>query len=156
MFRPASKHITEPIAPPTDPFAAPLADVFDHHIQAATLRVRPEGDYRRVSMSISMTNPQRDKTSPYIEGGSRYANPGEYGYYLVVNLPHDATDVVHEDPTWTSAADDGPLQATTFTARAPVGTTRTIDVSFYGSGPRAVGTVSFARILVGSYRLCGS
>ena len=95
------------------------------------MKVQPEGDHRRISLAISMTNPPRGQTSPYIEGGTPlYAKPGEYGYYLVVYMPRDATDVVHDDPTWTSASPDGPLQATTFTARAAVGTTRTINVSF--------------------------
>jgi len=95
------------------------------------MKVQAEGDQRRVSLAISMTNPPRETTSPYIEGGTPlYAKPGEYGYYLVVYLPKNATDVTHDDPTWTSASPDGPLQATTFTARAPVGTTRTINVSF--------------------------
>ena len=111
------------------------------------MKVDPERGDRRVSLSISLTNPPRDKTSPYIEGGSRYANPGEYGFYLVVYLPRDATDIVHDDPTWTSAADDGPLQATTFTARAPVGTTKTIDVSFLlPASDTAVDIVPSARL----------
>ena len=111
------------------------------------VHVAQEGDYRRVSLSISLTNPPRDRTSPYIEGGSRYANPGEYGFYLVVFMPKDAVDVVHDDPAWTSAANDGPLQATTFTARAPVGTTRTIDMSFLlPDDERSINVIPSARL----------
>jgi hypothetical protein len=85
---------------------------------------------RRIELSISLTNPRRDKTSAYIDGGSIYADPGEYGTYLVVNLPRDSFDIVHDDPSYTSSAQDGPLSVTTFTTRVPTGTTKTIKLSF--------------------------
>jgi hypothetical protein len=104
----------------------------DYYVtEHVAMKVQTEGDHRRVSLAISLTNPPRQKTSPYIEGGTPlYAKPGEYGFYLLVYMPRSATDVIHDDPSWTSESSDGPLQATTFTARAPVGTTRTINVSF--------------------------
>lgn len=85
---------------------------------------------RRVQLSVTLTNPQRTVSSPYIDGGSIFAQPGEYGVYLVVYLPHDAFDLDNSDPNWTSWATDGPLQATTFTARVPEGTSKTISVAF--------------------------
>jgi hypothetical protein len=119
------------------------------------MTVTPETGGRRVSLAISLTNPPRDRTSPYIEGGTPlYAKPGEYGFYLVVYMPKDATDIVHDDPTWTSAAIDGPLQATTFTARAPVGTTKTINVSFLlPDGETKVNVVPSARLRPATWRV---
>jgi hypothetical protein len=94
------------------------------------MKVQSVGPDRRIELSISLTNPAREKTSVYIDGGSIYANPGEYGTYLVVNLPRDALDIVHDDPSYTSSAQDGPLSVTTFTTRVPIGTTKTIKLSF--------------------------
>jgi hypothetical protein len=121
----------------------------DYYVtEDVAMKVQAEGDNRRVSLAISMTNPPREKTSPYIEGGTPlYAKPGEYGYYLVVYLPKNATEVTHDDPSWTSASPDGPLQATTFTTRAPTGTTRTINVSFLlPNDESAVNIVPSARL----------
>jgi hypothetical protein len=94
------------------------------------MTVRNAGLNRRIELSISLTNPPRQTTSQYVEGGSIYAEPGEYGTYLVVNLPRDSFDIVHDDPSYTSSANDGPLSVTTFTTRVPIGTTKTVKLSF--------------------------
>lgn len=94
------------------------------------MTVRREGDYRRISLSMSATNPLRTSTAPYIDGGSMYAVPGEYGFYLTVYLPRDTLDIKHDDPSWNAWAMDGDLQVTTFIARAPAGSSRTIELSF--------------------------
>ena len=50
-------------------------------------------------LSISMTNPvPQDRGRRYIEGGSIYAKPGEYGTYLAVNLPTTRFDIAHDRP----------------------------------------------------------
>jgi hypothetical protein len=112
------------------------------------MTVEPAGQYRKIDLAISLTNPTRDRTTPYIEGGTPlYAEPGEYGTYLVVFLPHSAVNVVHDDPSYTSSSDDGPLSATTFTTRVPVGTTKTINVSFLLPGDvSTINVIPSARI----------
>ena len=85
------------------------------------MKVQPEGDNRRVDLTISLTNPVRQQTSAYIDGGGLYAKPGEYGFYLVVNLPHDAFDIAHDDPSWTSAAEDGTVLGDDVHRAPPVG-----------------------------------
>jgi hypothetical protein len=95
------------------------------------MTVRGEGDSRRIDLSMRVTNPSRTSTAPYVEGpGNMYAVPGEYGFYLTVFLPRDTFDIKHDDPSWNVWAMDGDLQATTFIARAPEGSSRTIDLSF--------------------------
>jgi hypothetical protein len=94
------------------------------------MTVAPAPGGRRVKLSVTLTNPSRTTSSPYIDGGSIFAKPGEYGVYLVVYLPRDTVDIDNSDPTWTSWAKDGPLQATTFTARVPEGTSSTISLAF--------------------------
>jgi Protein of unknown function (DUF4012) len=98
--------------------------------EAITAHTVAEGDHRRVELSVSLTNPSGHPSSPYIDGGSMYALPGEYGFYLTVFLPQDAFDIVRNDPSWCCWAQDGVVQVTAFIAKAPEGTTRTINVSF--------------------------
>jgi hypothetical protein len=124
------------------------ASKLDYYVtEQISMTSTPVGGDHRVDLTIELTNPQRQPTSAYIDGGSIYAKPGEYGTYLVVYMPRAAYDIVHDDPTWTSAANDGPLQATTFTARVAEGTTRRFQVSFVvpGSMP-TVNIVPSARI----------
>ena len=115
--------------------------------EAVDMHVSAVGDDRRVDLSIKVTNPARQGRSAYIDGGSIYANPGEYGVYLVVFAPGDAFDFTYDDPPYTSSAIDGDLSATTFTTRVPMDTTKTVHLSFTLPGHEtSVNIIPAARI----------
>lgn len=107
-------------------------DKLDFYVQPqVNMTVEPDGDDRRVNLTITATNPTRDRTSSYIEGfGTAFTKPGEYGAYLVVFLPHDAFAAMNSDPGFNTVTPDGPLNAAAMTYTIPIGTTRTVHMSF--------------------------
>jgi hypothetical protein len=97
--------------------------------QAVTIEADDRGDHRRVTLHVTLTNPEHPETSPYIEGGGVYASPGEYGSFLVSYLPGEAYNISSE-PTFTHHGRDGPAYAVGTILRVPEGTTREVDVTF--------------------------
>ena len=107
------------------------ASKLDYSVSSTiNMHVTASNGGRRVHLSITLTNPTQTATSPYIQGGSIFAKPGEYGSYVVVFAPSDAYDFDDSDPNWTSFARDGVFQATTFTIRIPEGQQHTVNVAF--------------------------
>ncbi len=112
---------------------------------------------RRFDLSIMITNPVLTQSSPYIDGGSPYANPGEYGSFLLVYLPPSAYDVQNAVPGLTRLARDGPVLAAGMVLRIPRGETQRITLSF--SLPLDVDALSIVpstRLKPIAYRLNGS
>lgn len=89
-----------------------------------------EGNSRRVQLRIRLTNPEHPETSPYIDGpGGRYAEPGEYGSFLVAYLPRDAYDIV-SDVGVTHHGRDGPMYAVGTILRVPEDSSREVVIEF--------------------------
>lgn len=94
------------------------------------LDAEPLGDgVRRVTMSVTITNPEPPESSPYIDGGGRYAEPGEYGSFLVAYLPDGASDIT-SSVGFTHHGPDGPMYAAGTILRVPEGRARTVEISF--------------------------
>jgi hypothetical protein len=125
----------------------------DYYVtDAVVMNVKSVGTDRRVELAISVTNPAREQRSKFVDGGSIYANPGEYGAYLVVFAPQAAFNFTYDFPPYTSSAIDGELSATTFTVRVPMGSTQTVHMSFMLPGAQtAVTVVPSARITPGQW-----
>lgn len=124
------------------------ASKLDYYV-AMNVALTVEGDPagRRLRLSVTLHNPRRTVKSTYIEGGSIFANPGEYGSYLTVYLPQRAFDIVPLDPAYKSSDIDGDLRVTTFELRVPEGTSRTVDLTFaLPADVSAINIVPSARI----------
>jgi hypothetical protein len=83
----------------------------------------------RVDVVLHLTNPPRDPTSPYIEGGTSDAAPGELFYRVHIYLPPDATAIS------SLAGDvqlglDGGLQVASLLVRIPKDQELTVPFSF--------------------------
>lgn len=83
-----------------------------------------------VTMDITVTNPEHTTTSPYIDGGSIYAEPGEYGSYLVVSIPSYAFHLANADPGFSFSGAEAPLHSAGMIFRVPEGDERTVTVTF--------------------------
>ncbi len=116
------------------------------------------GDARRVRLELSIDNPAREESSPYIDGGSIFAEPGEYGGQVMFLLPGSAYDVV---PVGAGAAfdvigTDGPVKVVGFEVRVPKGERRTFVIEL--SVPEAQDAVELlpsGRVQPIEYRLDG-
>ncbi|MBA3765208.1 MAG: DUF4012 domain-containing protein [Actinobacteria bacterium] len=98
----------------------------------AELTTEP-GDYeRRATLAVTITNPEREETSPYIEGVSGLIEqPGEHVGWLLFFLPQYARSITAVDfPGFGAAGPDGPLFASGVVVRIPVGESRTYTISF--------------------------
>jgi hypothetical protein len=87
-------------------------------------------DHRRINLDISITNPAGVATSPYIDFSSPYANPTEYGSFLLVYMPQSAFDVQNPVPGLTRLARDGPVSVAGMVLRIPRGQTQVTRLSF--------------------------
>ena len=83
-----------------------------------------------VTMDITITNPEHGETSPYIDGGGVYADPGEYGSYLVVSVPGDAFHLANAEPGFAYSGAEAPLHSAGMILRVPENSSRTVTVSF--------------------------
>ncbi len=110
---------------------------FDVAIETSDIEGGPDRDgdgdsdgARRVRLALSVQNPQRDETSPYIDGGSVFAEPGEYGGQVMFLLPDSAYDVVNTEPAFSVVGTDGPVKVVGFEVRVPEGEQRTFVIEF--------------------------
>lgn len=90
---------------------------------------RREGDHWRVTLEIDINHAEHTETSPYIDGGGRYAAPGEYGSFLLAYLPGDAYDVFSETG-FTHHGPDGSMFAVGTILRVPEASTKTVEIEF--------------------------
>ncbi|MBA2283629.1 MAG: DUF4012 domain-containing protein [Acidimicrobiia bacterium] len=88
------------------------------------------GVEQHLTMTVRLINPVHPETSPYIDGGGIYADPGEYGSYLVVYLPAGATNIRNEDPGFVHAGPDADTFAAGMILRVPEGESREVVVTF--------------------------
>jgi hypothetical protein len=89
------------------------------------------GDRRRVDLAITLTNPTRSVSSAYIDGGSIYADPGEYGSFLAVYMPRSVLGVKNDDPGISYIGPDGNVSAAVVELRVPQGTSKTVRFEFF-------------------------
>ena len=87
---------------------------------AMTVTKLPGGAHR-LSYDITVNNPVKTgPTSPYILGGGFYADPGQYGSFLSINVPKSASDLVYPTPT-AKIGPDGPLYVVSILFRVDPG-----------------------------------
>ena len=103
-------------------------DYFVRHVIELRAR-RADDDSWRVTLAIDLQHFEHGETSPYIDGGGIYAEPGEYGAFLVTYVPGDAFDIDTE-AGFTHHGRDGPMYAAGTILRVPEGTTTTVEVEF--------------------------
>ena len=87
------------------------------------------GDTRRVTLRITIANSEHPETSPYIDGGGIYADPGEYGSFLLSYLPQSAYDITSE-AGFTHHGRDGPMYVAGTILRVPEAEEREVVVEF--------------------------
>jgi hypothetical protein len=97
--------------------------------QEVAIEAEREGDHRRVTLRVTLINPEHPETSPYIDGGGLYAEPGEYGSFLLAYLPRDAYDIGSE-AGFTHYGPDGPSMVVGTILRVPEGTEREVVIEF--------------------------
>ena len=83
----------------------------------------------RVTLAVSLRHLERGESSAYIEGGGMYAEPGEYGSFLVAYMPGDAYDIASA-AGFTNFGRDGPMYAAATILRVPEATTEVVEISF--------------------------
>lgn len=124
-------------------------------LEVAVDAERIEDDARLVTLEITITNPEHPPTSPYIDGGGLYAEPGEYGSFLVSYLPAGAYDIRGSEG-FTHHGPDGPLYAAGSILRVPEGESKTVQVTFKLSAGREILTVMpAARMYATTWRFGG-
>lgn len=112
-------------------------------------------DERRVTMRVTIVNPEHPRTSPYIDGGGMYADPGEYGSFLAAYLPAGVHEVTSETG-FTHYGPDGPMFVAATIVRVPEGEDLTVEIQFSLSAGREVVTVMpAARLLPTLWRFGG-
>lgn len=106
------------------------ASKLDYHVfQRVEIDADARDDHRRVTLRVELLNVEREETSPYIEGGGRFADAGEYGSWLVGYLPEGAFDI-HISTGITNHGRDGPMYAAATIVRVPEGETKEVVFEF--------------------------
>lgn len=90
---------------------------------------RTDDDSWRVTLAVSLQHLEHGESSAYIDGGGMYADPGEYGSFLVAYMPGDAYDIACE-LGFTNFGRDGPMFAAATILRVPEATTEVVEISF--------------------------
>jgi hypothetical protein len=102
---------------------------------APTVTVQAErfSEHQQVDMNITVTNPRRSLTSPYIEGGTRCCVvPGDQRIYLLMYLPASAFNISSYKPDFFSTVGtDGGMTVVGIIYIVPYGQTSTIHISFF-------------------------
>ncbi|MGH9136601.1 MAG: DUF4012 domain-containing protein [Acidimicrobiales bacterium] len=93
------------------------------------VRTVDAGDHQRATMRITLTNPEHGETSEYIDGGGRYAQPGNWGAWVLAYLPPEAYDITG-DPTLTTGGRDGPMTVVGMILEVPEGEARVVEIAF--------------------------
>lgn len=107
------------------------ASKLDYYVQQAVAVDVEDADdgAQRVTVAVTLTNPEHPTTSPYVDGGGRYAEAGEYGSWLLAYLPEAAFDI-RVDTGFTHHGPDGPMYVVGTILRVPEGESRTIEFTF--------------------------
>lgn len=114
---------------------------------AVDVEVEDQDDHHQVTLGITLANPEHGETTAYIDGGGIYADPGEWGAWLLTYLPADAYDIVNLDPGFTTAGTDGPATVVGMIVRVPEGETLDIEISFkVPKGRRPLHVLPAARV----------
>jgi hypothetical protein len=109
------------------------ASKLDYFVTVDVDLTTEERDYdRHATLAVTITNPVREETSPYIEGFSPLIeSPGEHVAWVLFFLPQYARNITAEDfPGFGAAGPDGPLFASGVVVHVPVGESRTYTISF--------------------------
>lgn len=112
------------------------ANKLDWYITPQLALARVGGDAKSdvMRLTISVTNPNREETSPVVEG-TPYAQsngfaPGEHLAYMVIGLPKAAHDIGSADPPFDGSGPDGPMQMVTMHFSVIEGHTRKAVITF--------------------------
>lgn len=85
---------------------------------------------QRVTIDVSVPNPERGETSRVIEGGTEYVEPGDHRALLGVYLPQAAYDVASPTRGFTRAGVDGPMKAAIMRYEVPYDETDVTRIEF--------------------------
>jgi hypothetical protein len=89
-------------------------------------------EHQQIDMNITVTNPRRPLTSPYIEGGTRCCVvPGDQRVYLLLYLPASAFNIASYKPDFSTVGTDGGMTVVGMIYVVPYGQTSIIHVSFF-------------------------
>ena len=108
------------------------ASKLDYFLQpAVTIQTQQQGDRQHVDLYVTVTNPRRKRTSPYIEGGTPCCVvPGDQRVYLLLYLPATAYNVLSYHPEFSTAGTDGGMKVGGVIYIVPYGQTTTVHFSF--------------------------
>ncbi|MDQ1419901.1 MAG: hypothetical protein QOJ52_1863 [Acidimicrobiaceae bacterium] len=97
-----------------------------------TMQVQRFSEHQQVDMYVTLTNPRRPVTSPYIEGGTKCCVvPGDQRIYLLLYLPASATNIRSYKPDFSTAGTDGGMTVVGMIYVVPYGQTSQVHISFY-------------------------
>lgn len=83
-----------------------------------------------VTLDVTIENPTLAESSPYIDGGSRFAHPGEYGSYLVITVPRAAFNLGNAEYGFVHHGEEPPLHSAGIVWAVPEGTSKTTRITF--------------------------
>ncbi len=108
------------------------ASKLDYFIDPAVdIKVSPQSDHQQIDMTITITNPRRGASSPYIEGGVRgQVVPGDHRIYLLLYLPGSAYTIINHDPQFVTGGVDGGMQVAGLIYTVAYGQTRDVHITF--------------------------
>jgi hypothetical protein len=96
-----------------------------------TMAVQQFADHQRVDLYVTVTNPRRTVTSPYIEGGTCCVLPGDQRIYQLFYLPGSAYKIDSYTPEFSTVGTDGPMQVVGMIYIVPYSQTTQVHISFY-------------------------
>jgi hypothetical protein len=96
-----------------------------------TMQVQRFSDRQDIDMYVTVTNPRRPVTSPYIEGGTKCCVvPGDQRVYLLFYLPASAYNIASHRPDFSTVGKDGGMTVVGMIYIVPYGQTAQIHISF--------------------------
>ncbi|HEX3426521.1 MAG TPA: DUF4012 domain-containing protein [Acidimicrobiales bacterium] len=96
-----------------------------------TMAVQQFADHQRVDLYVTITNPRRTLTSPYIEGGTCCVLPGDQRIYQLFYLPGAAYKIDSYTPEFSTIGTDGPMEVVGMIYIVPYSQTTQVHISFY-------------------------
>ncbi len=88
-------------------------------------------DHQQIEMDVTVTNPRRTTSSPYIEGGlDCCVVPGDQRIYLLLYMPASAYNITSYKPEFSTAGTDGGMTVAGVIYTVPYGQTSQIHFSF--------------------------
>jgi len=95
------------------------------------LNIVQQSDHQQVDMTVTVNNPRRAASSPYIEGGlPGVVVPGDHRLYLLLYLPGTAYAITNVDPQFVAGGVDSGMQVAGMVYTVAYGQTRSVHITF--------------------------